>query len=158
VHLTGALSKSSSLVRALLSVIRETYDAEVGVTMTEPVVVPRSKLRRQLTDSERAEICRMYVAGATQVALAEQFNLYAATVRNVLTRSGVPLRRHKMVDHQQRQRAIRYYERGLSIRQVAQALGLGRTLVQQILIKEGVPRRPVGGAAIRTGPPQAPAL
>jgi hypothetical protein len=82
-----------------------------------------------------------YEVGASTVELQEKFGLGKGSVLRLLHEAGVKVRRQP-VDDERLEEIRRLYQSGLTIREVAAALAMPKTTVQDALARAGQPMRP----------------
>lgn len=82
-----------------------------------------------------------YEAGASLISIATARRLGKQTVSRLLSESGVRIRRQGL-DEEQVAQAVRAYLSGKTIREVADELGVGHSMVWRALKGAGVELRP----------------
>lgn len=78
-----------------------------------------------------------YSAGDTTTALAKDYDVAKSTIIGILRANNVVVRRQPMTADQVSE-AARLYESGLSLSQVAEALGVNQETLRVAVIKAGV--------------------
>lgn len=95
--------------------------------------------------AERERIIAEYQAGATLAAIARQLSVDAATVRNVLARSGVPRRRRgpqaRPFSDAECERVRLLRQAGASIEEIADELHRSTSAVSAVVAELGLPSR-----------------
>jgi len=76
--------------------------------------------------TETATLMASYQAGATVYELAERFGIHRDRVSRLLEEAGIPRRYHQTVDVGL-ERAALLERQGLTLQQIADRLGIGRT-------------------------------
>lgn len=88
-----------------------------------PIAVPsKARLRRRLSPERVATIVQRYQAGEHSTVLSKEYGVSKSSLISLLRSEGVALRRQPM-SPAAKQEAIRLYEQGLTIRQVADRVG-----------------------------------
>lgn len=102
--------------------------------------------QKRLTEDERADVARRYIAGETIGALAVAFGCHRDAIRRTLKRDGVELRqwRSKVADPTQ---ILAAYESGQTAAQIATEFGVSATAVLNHLRGAGAVLRPRGKVA-----------
>lgn len=108
------------------------------------VTAPRRKWKR-LNDEARAQVVARCSAGDTTTALAKDYDVAKSTIIGILRANNVVVRRQPMTADQVSE-AVRLYESGLSLSQVAEALSVNQETMRVAIIKVGVKIRPAAGA------------
>lgn len=108
------------------------------------VAVPRRKWKR-LNDEARAQVVARYSAGETTTVLAKDYDVAKSTIIGILRANKVVVRRQPLTAEQVSQ-AAHLYESGLSLSQVATALGVNQETMRVAIMKAGVEIRPATGA------------
>jgi hypothetical protein len=81
-----------------------------------------------------------YEAGTRSTQLTHQFGLGKGTVLRLLREDGATMRRQPLSEPAVRE-AIALYESGWSMGRIGEKLGRDRTVVRDVLIRTGTPRR-----------------
>jgi DNA invertase Pin-like site-specific DNA recombinase len=102
-------------------------------------------LRRRLAPQTIAELVARYNGGEHTPALSRQYGISKTGLLQLLQDKGVPLRR-RSVTPEDAERAVRLYERGLTIDEVVKPIGYSYSTVQRLLHQKGV--------VLRTGAPR----
>ncbi|MFJ5294528.1 hypothetical protein [Streptomyces sp. NPDC088348] len=89
------------------------------------------------------EIIDAYRAGDTTTALGRRYDVDRVTIRSLLLRAGVPLRKtgRAALTPAQQEEVIALYQQGVSERDIGAKFGVSRTPVQKLLEDRGVQRR-----------------
>ncbi len=87
---------------------------------------PPVRFRRHLGDAEVTELVALYDAGATVYDLAERFGVHRDTVSGVVKQAGLVTRYHERT-YVDLERAAVLEAKGLTLTEIAQKLGVGRT-------------------------------
>jgi lambda repressor-like predicted transcriptional regulator len=95
-----------------------------------------------LTDTEVAQLVRLYQAGRSVRSLARQFGLHEQTVQAHLLRHGVARRPQRALTDEQVPALAARYQSGASLRQLEREFGVADNTVRNYLVKAGVPLRP----------------
>lgn len=90
-------------------------------------------LQTFLTAAEVDRLVGDYLVGATVVQLAEQYGVHRATVSAHLTRRGI-VRRKPGLGIEEASEAARLYLGGVSMRAIAQSMGVDRKAVRRALV------------------------
>ena len=98
--------------------------------------MPRRKWKR-LSDEARAQVVARYSAGDTTTALAKDYGVAKSTIIGIFRANNVVVRRQPMTA-QQVGEAARLYKTGLSLSQVAAAVGVNQETMRVAIIKAGV--------------------
>lgn len=107
--------------------LRRLADLPVRGVDEEPEVVAEPvRLRVILSAAEKQQLVESYVAGSTIRELARRFGINRETVSKILAEHGVERRYHQTVTVDM-ERARELQAQGLSINEIAAALGVGRT-------------------------------
>lgn len=106
----------------------------------EKIRTPKRKWTR-LPASTKAEIVARYEAGETSTALAAEYGVAKSTVLNLLRTSGAAVRRQPLTPEQVSE-AVRLYESGLSLSEVAERLQVNQETMRMAILKAGVTLRP----------------
>jgi hypothetical protein len=99
--------------------------------------------RPKLTDSQRSEIVRLYLAGESASALAPEFGVHVSTLVEHLRRAGIVVRQRVIV-RIDIDEAARLYASGLSLSRVGTALGVSAGTILNEFRSAGLSTRPVG--------------
>ncbi len=91
-------------------------------------------LQTFLTASGIDRLVGDYLTGATVAQLAEQYGVHRATVSAHLTRRGVT-RRQPALGIEEAAEAVKLYRGGVSMRSIAQSMGVGRKAVRRALVE-----------------------
>jgi len=92
--------------------------------------------RTEITEDEMREIVRMYEEGQTLREIARQMRLSQVPIRRVLRDKNVTVRSHADTTKMTRnQKVIEMCHSGMNYQQVADAVGLTRQRVHQIIAR-----------------------
>lgn len=105
----------------------------------------RRRKWKRLNDDARAQVVARYSAGETTTVLAKDYDVAKSTIIGILRANNVVVRRQPMTADQVSE-AARLYESGLSLSQVAEALGVNQETMRVAIINVGVKIRPATGA------------
>lgn len=101
-----------------------------------PVVRRIENLQTFLTASEVDRLVDDYRSGASVNELAERYGVHRATVSAHLTRRGTP-RRSAGLGVEEAAEAVKLHGDGVSMRAIAQSMGVGRKAVRVCLVEAG---------------------
>jgi len=99
------------------------------------------RVSQRLSAETIAALVVDYGAGVSSTDLQAKYSLSKGSVLRLLGESGVEMRRRGLTDSQLEAVVSRYRD-GLTIREVAAALELPKTTVQNALERSGLPMRP----------------
>jgi hypothetical protein len=105
--------------------------------------MPVRSLRRRLSPQQIEELVARYNAGEDTPALSRAFGISRGGLRKLLLRQSVSFRKQPMT-RDDAERAIRLYERGLTIDQVVEQVGYSFSTVLRMLHASGVAVRERG--------------
>lgn len=100
-------------------------------TTSKPAPI-RSSLRRRLSPQTIDELKRRYVAGEHSTALSKEYGVSKSGLVSLLRSEGVALRRQPLTDATTK-RAVRLYERGYTIQQVADQVNSSYGAIRKML-------------------------
>lgn len=106
-----------------------------------------TKANAGLSEDQRAELLGLYEGGASTYELARRFKIRRDMVTTYLKRAGLAVRpgpRLALGESAERE-AARLYASGLSLRQIAQRMGVSDNTVLKALRAQRVPSRPRRG-------------
>lgn len=106
-----------------------------------PVAKNPVKPQTRLTPERRAALVADYEAGTPVRAIAAKYGVHRGTIPTLVRRAGAVVRFAGLSD-EERERASALYEGGMTLKQVAQLLGIGGEAVRQAVVD--------GGGTIRT--------
>lgn len=95
-----------------------------------------AKSQTRLTPKRRAVLVADYEAGMPVPMMATKYGVYRSTVPSLVRRAGAVVRFAGPSD-EERERASSLYESGMTLKQVAQLLGIGDGAVRQAVVDEG---------------------
>lgn len=126
------------------------YLLEAAVQPATPVTrVPRLRVtQRRITGDEVQAVLAGYRAGKSVYELATEHSCHRTTIRGILKRSGVTMRRIPAREDQIRE-MVRLYESGLSLVKVGEQVGFSDGTVHRYLREQGVPMRDGHGGPTR---------
>lgn len=101
-------------------------------------------LRRRLSPQQIEELVARYNAGLDTPALSRAYGISRGGLRKLLLAQGVSFRKQPMT-HEDAKRAVRLYERGLTINQVVDQVGYSFSTIRRMLHANGVSVRERGG-------------
>jgi hypothetical protein len=101
-------------------------------------------LRRRLTWRQIEELVARYNAGEDTPALSRAYGISRGGLRKLLLAQGVSFRKQPMTPEDAR-RAVRLYERGLTIDEVVEQVGYSFSTIRRMLHANGVTVRERGG-------------
>lgn len=100
--------------------------------------VTRHKQKQKiLSDKEKLEIIARYQKGESTYTLAKAYGCHRSTISNNLKKSGIKVDEHKIDDEE----AIRLYQSGLTIAEVAKRLNTCPSVISRTLKKNNIPSR-----------------
>ncbi len=108
-----------------------------------PVAKNRVQSQTRLRAARQAELIADYEAGMPVKAISAKYGVHRGTVSALVRRAGVAVRVGGL-DAEERARASSLYKSGVTLKQVAQHLGVGDEAVSQAVIGEGGTIRPRG--------------
>jgi hypothetical protein len=111
---------------------------------------PYRSLRRRLSPQAIEELVARYTAGEETPALSREFVISGSGLRDLLRAEGVLLRGHAMTVHDA-EKAVHFYEYGLTITEVVAQIGYSHGTIRTALLKRGVALR-LGGQGKRVVP------
>lgn len=100
-------------------------------------------LRRRLSPQVIEELVDRYNTGEGTPALSREYHISKSGLLQLLRAEGVSLRRQPLAPEDAK-RAVRLYENGLTIDEVAEQIGSSYSTVRKILHQSGVTMRPKG--------------
>lgn len=136
VYLCSTNSLTGVDAAALRRIRRDSADVR---TLREPPAARRKWTK--LSDEARAEVVDRYEAGETSTALAEAYGVAKSTILGILRANSVVVRRQPLTPEQVRE-AVRLYESGLSLSQVAERLRVNQETMRMALLSQGSKLRP----------------
>jgi transposase-like protein len=144
----GQSNKSDLMIPSLGELEKLAQQARVIQPIPASVETGRlltRSLRRRLPPQVIDELVARYTAGDTIRALSREYGVSRSGVCQLLQDEGVALREHG-ISPDDEEEAVRLYESGLTIRQVAERIGASHGTIQRVLNKHaGVMRAsPVG--------------
>jgi|ERR1700722_3444742 len=103
-------------------------------------VKPRKQEQTRLEAEKASELIQLYQSGATVYELAETFSVHRQTVSAILKRNKVRMRR-TVLSEAEIDRAIEFYDSGLSLAKVGARLDRTASTIRRVLLAQGVPIR-----------------
>jgi len=100
-------------------------------------------LRRRLGPTVIDALVARYNAGEHTPALAKEHGISTTGLRQLLLEEGVKFRRQSITPDDS-DRAVKHYERGLTIREVVIEVGYSLGTIRRELHRRGIPMRPSG--------------
>jgi hypothetical protein len=131
---------TSPSLGALAKLAQQAQNGHQVPTVAEAAPVPSRSIRRRLAPKVIEELVARYTAGESIRALSWQHGLSRSGLSHFLEGEGVVLR-EQGITPEGAERAVRLYESGLTIRQVAERLGSSHGTIQRVLNKQGVSTR-----------------
>jgi len=114
--------------------------------------VPRPQVvARRLGSSSVAALIRSYEAGATTTQLAQQYGVSATAVKDLLHCRDVVVRRRVGLQPLEVDEAVRFYESGWQLREIAQKFDASQENVRRRLLERGVTMRSGHGSTVAGG-------
>lgn len=95
----------------------------------------------RLSADQRLDVARRYESGDTTTQLAKDYGVAKSTIIGILRENRVVVRRQPMTPEQVSE-AVRLYESGLSLSQVAKRLDVNQESMRVAIIAAGVTLRP----------------
>lgn len=143
---TGVETENLRRIRGSLADVRATgADTLPDDAQTSRGTPARRRKWKRLNDDARAQVVARYSAGETTTVLAKDYDVAKSTIIGILRANNVVVRRQPMTVDQVSE-AARLYEAGLSLSQVAEALGVNQETMRIAIINVGVKIRPATGA------------
>lgn len=106
-------------------------------TSKEKQAAPHRSLRRRLSPQAIEELVARYTAGEETPALSREFGISGSGLRDLLRAEGVTLR-GRAITVEDAEKAVRLYERGLTITQVVAHIGYSHGTIRTALLKHDV--------------------
>lgn len=105
-----------------------------------PMFAPQRQ--RRLTAAQCDDTLEAYAAGQSLGVLGRQYGVHTTTIRALLLRSGVPIRKQRQMTASEVARAAELYASGLSLAAVGSQLGYHAQTIYNQLKRQGVVMRP----------------
>lgn len=147
VHAVNPHSNKSLLAppspRELEQLAQQSRTTPLQTLAIEPARVPVKSLRRRLSPHEIKVLVGRYNTGTSLRALSLEYGVSRSGLRHFLQGEGVTLREYGITP-EGAENAVRLYESGLTIRQVAGRVGYSYGTIRTILHKRSVAMRASG--------------
>lgn len=119
-------------------------DDSTSVQLQDPHHPRVHRADRRLAAEQVARLVADYQAGTPTTQLTTKYALGKGTVLRLLRRHGVEIRNQPM-NQDEIDQAIQLYQDGWSLARVGQHLGREHTVIRDVLVKAGIPRRDTHG-------------
>jgi hypothetical protein len=127
----------------LATLAKQSRGMKLGPTPVESPEAPERSLRRRLSPQQIQELVARYNAGEDTPALSCAYGISRGGLRKLLLAQGVSFRKQPM-SPEDAKRAVRLYERGLTIDQVVERVGYSFSTIRRMLHANGVAVRERG--------------